>query len=63
MRWNLEQWGDGSTRLAYWDVLHGEDEIIVLYPDGRAEISNDDQPETINLAQWLYNRLAKFEED
>lgn len=34
--WRLEfgVWGDDSLRLAFWDSLHGEDEIYRLDPDG-----------------------------
>lgn len=30
--WKLElsRWGDGTTRLTFWDSLHGEDEHFIL---------------------------------
>lgn len=32
----LAPWGDGTTRLAFWDYLSGQDEIYLLNEDGTA---------------------------
>ena len=36
MELELQQWGDGSIRLAYWDYMEGKDRIFVLLADGTA---------------------------
>jgi len=36
MRFDLETWGDDTTRLVHWDHLHGDDVIFILYDDGSA---------------------------
>lgn len=58
-KWELSQWGDGTTRLAYWDSLTGKDTVIVLNNDGTASLSSYqdesdfEQLEPINLSEFL----------
>lgn len=42
----LLEWGDGTTRLAYWDSEHGLDQIFILGEDGTAYTEADDDIRT-----------------
>jgi len=42
MKLELGFWGDGTTRLAWWDPLRGEDEIILLEKGKKAQRSHGD---------------------
>lgn len=61
--WELEliEWGDGTTRLSFWDSLHGEDRIFILKPDGTAEeevtIGDRDEVQSVNLVTELLGLL------
>jgi len=53
MRIELElcEWGDGTTRLSYWDSMHGLDRHFVPNPDGTAgESKTDDEGENETFA-------------
>jgi hypothetical protein len=50
MELELGTWGDGTTRLSYWDSMHGLDRHFVLNPDGTAvEAKTDDEGENETL--------------
>ena len=63
MTFELEAWGDGTTRLAHWDAMHGVDIIFVLHADGGVSRSVYDengerQLESVDLVVEL-RKLAK----
>lgn len=68
----LLKWGDGTIRLAFWDSLHGDDAIFVLWKNGqafRSEVeyaSPDDEVgmhhmTPVNLVRELYSLALAWE--
>jgi len=37
----LRKQKNGGAILAYWDLIHGKDVIIQLYPDGMATVRDE----------------------
>lgn len=61
MDFELLAWGDGTTRLTYWNTATGEDIVIVLADDGQAYLVTDiaddgqEQRQGIDLVPYLRN--------
>jgi len=55
MELELMKWGDGTTRLAYWDSIHGADRIFVLSEDGTAteDCDGDTERHSVDLVAEL----------
>jgi hypothetical protein len=53
--WQLElsTWGDGTVRLAFWDSLHGHDEVFRLNEDGTADRSTGFIDEDSDEESWM----------
>ena len=50
----LLNWGDGTTRLSFWDSEAGEDVTFILNEDGTADMeSYDQQIKGVDLVQQL----------
>lgn len=61
MNLELTTWGDGTTRLAYWDTISGADRIFILGDDGQAyEEDDDEQRRPVELVAVL-RAMAKEE--
>ncbi len=63
-KFELSEWGDGTTRLAFWDSMSGDDVIYVLNEDGSVDVSHFDENEIetrtrINLALELRRFAAE----
>lgn len=70
MKLELSEWGDGTIRLSFWDLLHGDDIHFILNLDGSASRScgYDENDEEITeavekLPQALRNLLAEREHE
>ena len=60
----LSEWGDGTTRLSFWDSLHGRDKHFVLREDGRVFEAQPNGPDDeIMVLTSLVESLLKLLKD
>lgn len=59
---NLEllEWGDGTTRLTYWDNLQGEDISFILNDDGNVYIEDPSDDKCVIRIYDFTNRLREL---
>lgn len=58
MRFDLENWGDGTLRLVHWDSLHGDDIVLEIRLGAAYEHKNDETRE-VNLTSYLENLMME----
>lgn len=59
MDFELLVWGDGTTRLVYWDYRHGHDVVFILGDDNKAYTEDDQDVRTeVDLVDVLRQLAA-----